>query len=480
MSNLDFESENDPIFWVGGHPVRGAILLVIIHSACLLACLVVLAVLRKPLWLEYLSFSTDRFIDGHIFTPLTYGFVHEPEGALFFAFGMYMLWVFGGEVERFFGRRIFFQLYALLWFLTPLVLLAFHGLGEQHARGASAVNFGIFVAFAALYPSVRLMFGIPAMWAAVILIAISAIVDIARGDLVQLVSMLVTAGSAWTFVAWQKGQITWQLPAFLRPKPKFRVLPKASAPPRAVAPKPVRDASMDDVDRLLDKIAHAGSEPHARRARPTGARVGGLEKEPLVHERSHPFRSARPFYSRTMSQAPALAVPQELHGTFGGFVRTLLGKRRLLLHCGEEELLLKVPKELRHLLEDRLEKNQEITVHGAEEVEHRSGDRVFLVASVQMDGAHFRGVSQDESCIVCPIQVCAKKNCWKSGGKEVFAALESALVRRGLAHAVEVQTVGCMDHCKKAPNVAWNGQEYHRCTLRDTEWIAEHVAAAVR
>lgn len=189
---------------------------------------------------------------------------------------------------------------------------------------------------------------------------------------------------------------------------------------------------------------------------------------------------ARPFYSRPMSQVSDPAPPQELPGTFGGFVRTLLGERRLLLHAGGEERLLKVPKELRHLLEDRLEKGQAITVHGAEEVEHRSGDRVFLVASVQMEGAHFRGVSRDESCIVCPIQVCAKKNCWRSGGKEVFEALQIALNRRGLSHAVEVQAVGCMDHCKKAPNVSWNSQEYHRVSLRDAEWIVEHVATSVR
>jgi hypothetical protein len=181
-----------------------------------------------------------------------------------------------------------------------------------------------------------------------------------------------------------------------------------------------------------------------------------------------------------MSHATILAAPEALHGTFGGFVRTLLGRRRMLLHQGAEERLLKVPKELRHLLEDRLEKGQEITVHGVAEIEHRSGDRIFLVASVQMEGAHFRSGQEASTCIVCPIQVCAKKNCWRAGGKELHAALESGLARRGLGHVVEVQAVGCMDHCKKAPNASWNGQEYHRCSLRDAEWIAEHVAAAVK
>jgi membrane associated rhomboid family serine protease len=258
MSNLDYQSENDPIFWVRGHPVRGAVLLVILHCVSLLGCLVVLSVLRQPLWLEYLSFSSERFLEGALYTPFTYGFVHDPRGALGFAFGMYMLWVFGGQVEHFFGRRLFFQLYALLWFLTPLVRLAFHAFGDQQAAGATEVNFAIFVAFAAMYPSVRLLFGIQAMWAAIILIAISAIVDVANNDLVALATLLIVNGSAWAFVAWQKGQINWQLPSFLRPKPKFRVLPKPQSTRKTVASASSRSSSMDDIDTLLDKIARSG------------------------------------------------------------------------------------------------------------------------------------------------------------------------------------------------------------------------------
>ena len=49
--------------------------------------------------------------------------------------------------------------------------------------------------------------------------------------------------------------------------------------------------------------------------------------------------------------------------------------------------------------------------------------------------------------------VCQKSNCWKKGGKEVYAELETALSDRHLDGVIPVKKTGCLGKCKKAPNL---------------------------
>lgn len=178
-----------------------------------------------------------------------------------------------------------------------------------------------------------------------------------------------------------------------------------------------------------------------------------------------------------MDAEPVITQNAELRGLFAGFVRTLLGKRRMLLHRDGDELLLKVPKELRHVLETRLSRGQEVIVWGEEEIEKRSGETVFTVSKVQTAGF---ATGTQAAFLVSPIQVCSKKNCWRSGGKELDSALREALHERGLAGMVEVHEISCLDHCKRAPNCEWSGHVFSRCSPRDATWIVEQVAAGMR
>ena len=83
---------------------------------------------------------------------------------------MYMLFAFGREVERFIGRRAFLVLYALL-LLIPSVFLLFWGAWQRVGlAGSSAIHFGIFIAFATIYPNVELFLRIMAKWVALIFV----------------------------------------------------------------------------------------------------------------------------------------------------------------------------------------------------------------------------------------------------------------------------------------------------------------------
>lgn len=157
----------------------------------------------------------------------------------------------------------------------------------------------------------------------------------------------------------------------------------------------------------------------------------------------------------------------ELRGQFRGFIRSLLGRRRMVLRVGAEEHFLKVEKELRNRLKDVLAPGAEILVSGHE----RPGDRKRVVSSV-----HFMTPEGPVTCATCPIRVCTKKTCWRNGGKELWQALEGIIAQRGLADEVQLEGVRCLDHCKRGPNAEWQGHDFHHCTPRDAERIVERAS----
>jgi hypothetical protein len=156
------------------------------------------------------------------------------------------------------------------------------------------------------------------------------------------------------------------------------------------------------------------------------------------------------------------ASPFELCGEYYGFIRTFLGKKRLVLRMGREETFLKVPKELRRHLQATLATGTAITVLGHEvmDEEHQRPKRVVVDIRLTDDGKSL-------ACELCPIQVCAKKNCWRQGGQELWHALEGEIARRAVSDSVHLKEVHCLDHCKHAPNAEWLGHEFHRCTSAD-------------
>lgn len=256
MSDLDDSSERDPLFWWHGHGVRAAGLLVIIHVAALLLATICFAVGRPGL-LSLFAFGSISFWHGWVWTPLTYGFVHSPREVLGFAWEMYLLWVFGAQVEQFFGRRIFLRLYAILWLLTPLLLLIASASFPTAAFGAANTHFAIFIAFATLYPGAQFFFGLTAKWIAFILVGVYSVQDISAQDPVDLALLWASIGTAWSFVRWERGEFS--LPKFRLPRrrPKLRVLP-CSTPVVSRPDKVVASGPIEDIDSLLDKIARSG------------------------------------------------------------------------------------------------------------------------------------------------------------------------------------------------------------------------------
>ncbi|MEW6278172.1 MAG: (2Fe-2S) ferredoxin domain-containing protein [Candidatus Eremiobacterota bacterium] len=62
------------------------------------------------------------------------------------------------------------------------------------------------------------------------------------------------------------------------------------------------------------------------------------------------------------------------------------------------------------------------------------------------------------------IQVCLHKNCRNRGARELRAALQRYLAEHPQQDRIRLEAVGCMDECKKGPNVRLlpSGKVYHR------------------
>ncbi len=251
MFGVTTSDDYQPVTWVGRYPVHVTTLLVAAHSiAAVIACFL-------PGLLNTMMFESAAALNGAVWQIGTYAFVHPPSMLLWFAIEMYMLFMFGQEVERFIGRRAFIILYLLL-LLSPPLLLTLWGLRERTAiGGSSALHFGIFVAFATIYPRVEMFLRIMAKWVALVLGAILTLQLFAARAWPELAVLWLSVGGAFLFIRmrgigpelewWTSLKEKWQ------PKPKFQVVPRSS-PRRTVEPENVHES----IDPLLEKISKSG------------------------------------------------------------------------------------------------------------------------------------------------------------------------------------------------------------------------------
>lgn len=257
MFGVTTSDDYKPVTWMGRLPVDVTTILVAAHVAVAVTGCFFVATNFGAL-LNLLTFDSARiFYGAQVWRLATYAFVHPPSMLLWFAIEMYMLFVFGREVERYIGQRPYIVLYALL-LLLPTFLLTIWGLWQRTAlAGSPAVHFGVFVAFATVYPSAELFLRITAKWTALILAAIYTLQLLAYHAWTDLVVVWTCIAAAFLFVR-SRGvgpELLWweNFRGLFRRKPKFQVVPKP-APRRVVEPEDVYSS----IDPILDKIAKSG------------------------------------------------------------------------------------------------------------------------------------------------------------------------------------------------------------------------------
>ena len=185
---------------MGRYPVDVTTILVGLHVVCaILAALIVAAGYAAAL--NYCIFdSAHVWHGGQIWRMATYAFVHTPSALLWFAIEMYMLFVFGREVERFIGQRAYIGLYLIL-LLAPTIGLTIWGIWQRSGlAGSPALHFGIFVAFATIYPRVEMFLRIMAKWVVLVLAAVYTFQLLAMNAWTDLVVVWISIGAAFLFI----------------------------------------------------------------------------------------------------------------------------------------------------------------------------------------------------------------------------------------------------------------------------------------
>jgi hypothetical protein len=265
------DDDFSPIGWIGRIPVYATTLFMGLHASLMVVETLSVASLQgQGNWVEVLIFSSASFFRGGLWRAATYPFVHVLGGVwsfLWFAVELYLLYAFGREVERYIGRRAFFGLYALLT-LVPVALFALFGLfvGPVRFSGSSLIHFGIFVAFASLYPGVHLLLQIQAKWAAWILGGILALSALANRDLLGFSHVALIAGVAWGAIAQLRagGLGAWVETLVARAGSDA---PQKTRPGKGRSPKGPEPDALEAIDPLLEKIAKTGMNSLTRNER---------------------------------------------------------------------------------------------------------------------------------------------------------------------------------------------------------------------
>ena len=97
---------------------------------------------------------------GMIWQPVTYIFLHAPGAPFHLIFNMLMLWMFGGELERFWGARAFLRYYLVCGVGAGIfVIVVDLALGYTTlTTGASGALYGIFLAFGLVFSERTILF----------------------------------------------------------------------------------------------------------------------------------------------------------------------------------------------------------------------------------------------------------------------------------------------------------------------------------
>jgi membrane associated rhomboid family serine protease len=237
---------------MGSFPVYVSTAVAGLHGVALILSALAMAAGSEAL-LQSFMFSSDSVVrDASLWQLFTYAFVHTPPYWVFL-FELYLLVVFGREIESYLGRAAFIKLYLLL-LLAPSVFLTACNFAGWHTiyDGSSALHFGVFVAFALIYPTAEILFSIQAKWIALALLAINSLQCLALSNYNALAVLAVDCVSACLFIGFQQGRFTFRLPERSQ---KVRSAPRAAV---ARNPEPSSGDALDAIDPILEKISRHG------------------------------------------------------------------------------------------------------------------------------------------------------------------------------------------------------------------------------
>lgn len=142
----------------------------------------------------------------------------------------------------------------------------------------------------------------------------------------------------------------------------------------------------------------------------------------------------------------------QVEGEFLGFSGEKL--KYLRVAVGESQLQIKLAKELRQTI-SRLVIGDRIQVLVKKKFKGYFSNlklKAYEVNVVNCNDCQEMSATQT-SPKTGKILLCQKSGCMKRGGREVYQALQEAILSLGLQNQVEIENTSCQKRCKKAPNM---------------------------
>jgi len=249
-----------PLTWIGNFPVYAGTALAGVHALTLVLTALALAAGAESVLQAFRFSSVAVTGDFSVWQLATYAFVHLPPYWVFLI-ELYILVVFGRELEGYLGRGGFLKLYATLLLAPTLFLTAADWMGWQTACvGSNALHFGIFIAFALIHPTAEMFFGIQAKWIALALLAISSLQHLAFSDYQGLTVLAVDCVAACLFIALFQGRISLRFPSR---RPVVPARQRSAARSRNRMDNDFKNTGDEEdlhgsIDPILDKISLSG------------------------------------------------------------------------------------------------------------------------------------------------------------------------------------------------------------------------------
>jgi membrane associated rhomboid family serine protease len=145
-----------PLFWLGGRPFYVNTVIFAFHILAFAVTALAVSFYGAEV-LGFLALGNYEAVHGEIWRLFSY-IIFPPQTAITFIFAMGFLFYFGRAVEEHVGRKTYIKLFAALIFIPSILfcLLGFTGLWRENYLGGYGSIFGVFIAFATLYPGVEI------------------------------------------------------------------------------------------------------------------------------------------------------------------------------------------------------------------------------------------------------------------------------------------------------------------------------------
>lgn len=238
------------------------------------------------MWLYNFSLSSYGVKHFKLWQFVTYMFLHAGIAHIFF--NMWGLYLFGSVILPILGTKRFATLYFLSGVSGALLWLALNWGSRIPIVGASGAVFGVMMAAAMLYPSMRIQLLFPPIpmqmkTFVTVYAAIEIVSEISqtRGGIAHL-AHLGGFISAYFYIRSLYGSKVWDIFGFLRRLRSKPSEPKANIPPDWTVysnPSPQSPVqapiSQEEINRLLDKISEQGLESLTKEELATLKRASG-------------------------------------------------------------------------------------------------------------------------------------------------------------------------------------------------------------